>query len=56
MTRKAKPVTKSKRLELRVTPGQFVEWLLAAGREGRSLSDWIRVTLDDCAAPMSGKR
>jgi predicted HicB family RNase H-like nuclease len=37
------------RCQVRHTPGQMLAWLAAAQRDGRTLQNWIRWTLDKAA-------
>ena len=48
--RPREPTAMRLNLHLRLTPDQRAAWEIAAGQSRRSISDWIRVTLDDAAA------
>ena len=48
-TKKKKPLKADVAIMVRVSAEQKTSWELAAGRDGRSLSSWIRRALDEAS-------
>lgn len=48
-----KPAANRVQVNFRATPEQIANWERAAKRNRRSVSDWMRITLDDEAESVS---